>query len=329
MPNLPEEPLTSHLPERELAKLRKTYIDETYFDAFIKPNVIYKDAVTGKPQMLWLTNVIPLELQAQALSVFQHKSIATPGTASYRESAAGPHPGQAGSGIIGFFDRTRESIVCRQTAFNLNHAGLFEQALPYIRAVDKQFQIHFPEQWQHQMFAAMFTQPEWIISGTSFSTLTINKNFRTALHKDAGDLKGSFGVMTVFSTPGFTGGDLVFPKYRVAIPYGNGDIVFANVHEWHANTEIFGEPDTYERLSCVFYQRQRIVQCGSKADELKRVRERAVGDPLFGWVLKGIKDGKRNTFFVAENHEGELDFEDPVSDETDEFPEDLPNPTNT
>ena len=78
----------------------------------------------------------------------------------------------------------------------------------------------------------------------------------------------------------------------------------------------------------MFYQRQRIVQCGTKADELKRVRARAVGDPLFGWVLKGIKDGKRDTFFVAENHKGDLDFEDPVSLETDEFPEDLPNPPN-
>ena len=94
MPDLPEKLLTPHLSEDALAKLRKTYIDETYFDDFIEPNVIYKDAVTGKPQMLWLTNVIPLELQAQALSVFQHKSIATAGTAAYRESAAGPHPGR-------------------------------------------------------------------------------------------------------------------------------------------------------------------------------------------------------------------------------------------
>ena len=35
--------------------------------------------------------------------------------------------------------------------------------------------------------------PEYVIKDTVFTTVTVNKNFRTALHKDSGDLKNGFG----------------------------------------------------------------------------------------------------------------------------------------
>jgi hypothetical protein len=320
MHNLPVEKLIPYLSEGALGKLAGTYIDVEAYDRFVEPNIIYVDAETGAPQILWLTTGLSLELQALALPVFQHNAIAAPGTAAYRPLAAGPAPGDAGSGIIGYFDRTRQHPYCRQTAFNLNHPKLFERALPYIQRVDMQFQRHFPAQWWHQMYAAMFTRG-YIMRGTSFSTMTINKNFRTAVHKDQGDLLGSFGVMTVFKTPGFTGGHLIVPKYRVSIPYGNGDICFLNVHEWHGNSEIHGEPGTYERLSVVFYQRQRIVQCGTLNEELARVRGRSVGDPLYGWVRTGVTGiNPANTigpYFVAESHKGSLGFE--AYEESDEW----------
>jgi len=43
----------------------------------------------------------------------------------------------------------------------------------------------------------------------------------------------------------------------------------------------------------VFYFRARMVQCGTQAEEVERMRNRKVGDPLYGW----INDGK---FFSPE-----------------------------
>ena len=37
------------------------------------------------------------------------------------------------------------------------------------------------------------------IPETAFSTITINRNFRTALHRDAGDYKDGFGNLTVIN----------------------------------------------------------------------------------------------------------------------------------
>ena len=37
----------------------------------------------------------------------------------------------------------------------------------------------------------------FVIDGTSFSTITINHNWRTALHKDSGDFKDGFGNLIV------------------------------------------------------------------------------------------------------------------------------------
>lgn len=44
-----------------------------------------------------------------------------------------------------------------------------------------------PVRYEAQMAYGRATSPEWVITGTAFTTMTANRNFRTAAHKDAGD----------------------------------------------------------------------------------------------------------------------------------------------
>lgn len=186
------------------------------------------------------------------------------------------------SGVVGYFDRNPRFPYCRLTAYNIRHPGRFDAARPYFAAIAEVFRETVPERYEAQMEMVRKTTPEFVISGTPWTTVTVNRNFRTAVHKDAGDLRAGFGVLTVFKAGEFTGGLFVFPAYRVAVDWETGDVLLADVHEWHGNTEIVGAPGRFERLSCVLYYRERMHECGTPAEEVERAKRRQRGSALHG-----------------------------------------------
>lgn len=179
---------------------------------------------------------------------------------------------EVGSGIVGYFDRNPRFPYCRLTAFSLNQPDKFKAALPFVRAVDDVFHQAMPERYDAQMEQVMLTDPDFYISGTSFTTITVNSNFRTAVHKDKGDLKQGFGVLSAICAGEFEGAYFCIPKYRVAANMRTADVLLADVHEWHGNSPLYGKEGRYERLSCVFYYRQGMVACGTEAEELDRAK---------------------------------------------------------
>jgi hypothetical protein len=177
------------------------------------------------------------------------------------------------SGIAGYFDRNQRFPYCRMTAYNLNHPEKFRAVMPFVRRVDEVFKELLPDRYDAQMEMVRKTQPDFYISGTSFTTITVNKNFRTAVHKDAGDLKQGFGVMSCLRGGKYEGCFTVFPKFRVAVNMETGDVFCADVHEWHGNTPLKGVPGKFKRISLVFYYRERMAECGTATDELERAKQ--------------------------------------------------------
>jgi len=184
------------------------------------------------------------------------------------------------SGVMGFMDRYSRMPYCRTTAFNMDHADLFNEAMPFIRTVDGLFAEHAPERYAAQLSVCDRTSKDFIIPGTVFTTITVNRNYPTRVHKDQGDLKEGFGVMTVFRKGHYSGSHFVLPKYRVAFDMGNRDLLLADVHEWHGNTDIVGDKKRFERISCVFYYREHMVSCGTAEQELARAKGRLPGQRL-------------------------------------------------
>ena len=183
------------------------------------------------------------------------------------------------SGIIGAFERTSRHPYCRLTAFNLEEPKRFNRALPFIRAVDQVFAREVPERYAAQRAIVEQTHPDFLIHGTAFTTVTVNRNWQTAVHKDAGDYRPGFGVMAALRAGHFKGCYLVFPKYRVAVDMQTGGLLMADVHEWHGNTPIVGKPGEFERVSCVFYYRQKMNRCGSNEEELQRAKNQRAAHP--------------------------------------------------
>lgn len=177
------------------------------------------------------------------------------------------------SGVVGFIDADPKYPHCRATAYTREHAGLFGRAERYVQQVDAVFKSNLPERWASQREAALRNQGDWSIFDTAFSTITVNRNFRTACHRDAGDYKEGFGVMTALITGEFSGGVLIFPRYRAGVFFTTGDVLLADVHEVHGNTPFQGKIGRYERISLVFYYRQRLLRCASADEEFQKSRE--------------------------------------------------------
>ena len=78
------------------------------------------------------------------------------------------------SGIVGYMDGNPRIPYCRLTAFNINHPEMFGASLPLIRTVDKVFGNELPERYAAQRAVVEETSPDFYISGTVFTTLTVN-----------------------------------------------------------------------------------------------------------------------------------------------------------
>lgn len=180
------------------------------------------------------------------------------------------------SGVVGYFNATSRNPYCRQTAYTRDNADKFAAAMPFLEEVNRAFRDVAPARWEAQnRYVSDETglrEKGWLLGDTVFSTVTVNKNYRTGCHRDAGDYHPGFGNLTVFegSAHRYAGGYTVFPKFRCALDLREGDFIGMDVHEWHGNTEMTaavpGEDD-WERVSLVCYVRVGMTRCGTHEEE--------------------------------------------------------------
>jgi hypothetical protein len=177
------------------------------------------------------------------------------------------------SGIAGYYDRSARHPYCRTTRYTRRHMDMFEKALPFIQDVSNWFQKLIPERWKIQNQAVDQTAEDFVIPGTVFTTITVNKNFRTGLHQDAGDLEEGFGNLTVLEEGDYDGGYTIFPQFKIGVDCREGDFLGMDVHEWHCNTEFYNQTDDWERISLVCYYRTGMSSCKSKEMEERRKKK--------------------------------------------------------
>ena len=199
---------------------------------------------------------------------------------------------QVASNPIGFYESSKNfaELPCRLTHFTRTNYKKYNEGLEFIQKIDSLFKKLIPDSYQKQLERAD-KKPHLKIPNTAFSTITINRNFRTALHKDAGDFSGGFGNLTVIERGKYHGGYTVFPQFGVGVDVRSGDFLAMDVHQWHSNTKIIeteedknfnykmekvfndnpevgtvGLDKNYTRLTFVCYLREKILNCPDKID---------------------------------------------------------------
>lgn len=255
------------------------WLDESHYDRVVEDSttVLKPD---GTPLLIYVRDVLPLSLCQRAFDAFKN----APLSSSNRGMAAGgrfrplkengersrtvqskPIP----SGVVGFLDRAERNPYCRMTALTLDHLADYHAARPFFVAASKAFETLAPDRWAAQRRFVDGVATDFCIPNTVFTTVTVNRSWRTAAHQDAEDYRPGFGVMAALEGGHFAGGELIFPKFRTAVDMRTGGLCLADVHELHGNAPLIVRPPS-QRLSFVFYAREKMQQCGSAAEELAR-----------------------------------------------------------
>lgn len=187
---------------------------------------------------------------------------------------------QVPSSIIGAVDPMGVTKYCRLTAWTGRNLPRFEQLQPLLHSVAEHLAQHVPDRYAAQASRAAQTHPAWVVPGTPFTTITVNNTYPTGAHTDKGDLDEGFSTIACLRRGAYTGGQLVFPLYRVAVDMADGDLLLMDAHQWHGNvgitcacgTSLNGACDTCgaERISVVSYYRTKMTRCGSPDEEYQR-----------------------------------------------------------
>jgi hypothetical protein len=205
------------------------------------------------------------------------------------------------SGIAGYFDRYPRIPHGRVCSYNEKNPEKFKLAFPYLRKLNDQFRELLPIRWGNQRREADKLDTRFLVDETVFTTLTVNHNWRTACHRDAGDLHEGFSNICGITGPegkGWKGAEFILPEYRIGINLQPGDMLLVNNHGGiHGNDALIG--DDNDRLTLVCYFREKMVELKSWDYEMLRkqfVEERRLNKdhklqrPLWNGVSPGMWD---------------------------------------
>lgn len=158
---------------------------------------------------------------------------------------------EARQGILGYVDRPSR----KKTTLTKHCPEMLDGNRRLIERVDALYAQHMPHLYAQQRAEVEKAGPQWRLWATAFSTVYLAKNFRTAYHTDRGNL---LGVMSALMPTGdFTGGELVLPRWRIAIAFKPGDLLLFDPQQLHGNLPFEGE-----RISAAFYCSRHIADCG-------------------------------------------------------------------
>lgn len=275
------------LTDDQAEKLKGTFLDDNSYDTVITSDTDAYDSA-GRLLFRFRKGAIPLEIARLGYESFKDSIELTEG----RGTAAGQTfkrirkdgttanttvSNKVYSGNVGFMDKNAMIHYCRMTAFARQHFEKFKQGLPFVEHIDKLYKELCPVHYAKQIAIAKGTNRNYVIGDTSFTTVTVNRNFQTAVHKDSGDFQKGFGNLCVYREGHYEGSYFCLPEYRIAIDMQNTDMLFVDVHRWHGNTPFRNASEDHLRISFVMYYREYMYLCKQPAEELAAIKEEETG----------------------------------------------------
>lgn len=220
------------------------------------------------------------------------------------------------SGVAGWMDRYPRIPYGRATSYTSQNPETFALAYPFLQKLANAFSQLLPRRFGVQISCADKIDKEFKVPGTPFTTITVNKSFRTAAHRDAGDLHEGFSNLSVLTNgKKYSGGCLVLPEFRVAVNVRPGDLLLINNHFGiHGNTPIVLEEEGAERYSVVCYFRENMLELGPKEYEDYRFDfvesrrlncEHELYRPLWNGISPGMWDSQEWREYLLQKTNGE------------------------
>ena len=169
------------------------------------------------------------------------------------------------SGIAGWYDRYPRIPWGRATSYTEKYPEKFAKSYPYLKHLADAFKQMLPWRYGNQLEAASKVDKRFLVPDTPFSTITVNRNFRTAAHYDPANMENGFANICVFSnSDNYSGAYLVFPEIGYAVDIRPGDLLFVNnMAGLHGNTELILDDPKAERISIIAFFHEGMLTLGS------------------------------------------------------------------
>lgn len=169
------------------------------------------------------------------------------------------------SGIAGWYDRYPRIPWGRATTYTRDNPEKFAKAYPFLQSLAKGFEEMLPWRYGNQKRAADSIDPKFVVPETPFTTITVNKNFRTAGHYDPANMEDGFANLCVMSNnDAFEGCYLVFPEVGYAVNVRPRDLLLVNNQAGlHGNTELVLKDPNAERISMIAFFHEGMLELGS------------------------------------------------------------------
>lgn len=117
----------------------------------------------------------------------------------------------------------------------------YEKGKPFLQLVEKNYREMAPEIYQSQNKSI---PKEYRFLDTAFSTVTVNWDFRTSMHRDKGNFNGYAVITATHLGPKFKGGELCIIPYSIMLSLNRGDILVVDVNLLHGNLPIIYPSET-------------------------------------------------------------------------------------
>ena len=282
--------LRSVISDEELQdKVGRIITEKDYNVLLTGASKVYKP--DGKLLCIYLPGAIPQDLRDLAYPVLHqiqgttdNRGLASGSKRTKRQGErkeATSRSAHVTSSIIGYFERQGGRFpFCRTTAWTGKNANKFKEIFPLFKHLESEFKQYVPDRYARQKRRAEATEPDWVIGDTPWTTVTVNNTYPTGVHKDQGDLDEGFSNLVVLRKGKYSGGHQTFPRFRLAVNMGDGDLLLMDAHEWHGNTQLQLESEDAERISLVLYYRTNMLACGTAEEEIanaKRTASKALG----------------------------------------------------
>lgn len=281
--------MMSKLSDEEVRAMEGKMVRDEDYDVLLDgPSMVIEPGLSREPLVVYLPGVLKGEAEEAYpfLTKIRDKTDnrgAASGTERVQTSARTTRAKRVASSVLGSMDPMGGRFpYCRLTAYTARETDDWHEMRPLFQAIAGYFKEYVPHRYAAQVEECEQTDPDWVIPGTPFTTITVNNTYPTGIHTDKGDLDKGFSTLATIHRGEWSGGRLVFPQYRVGINCGDGDLCLMNAHEFHGNTAIICKcgrnldeacPECgAERISVVSYFRTKMVNCGSMSvEEEKRL----------------------------------------------------------
>lgn len=237
------------------------HYDESYFDIIINKS---RDVYLKNKNNLLLSyhrNAVNNKKFFPLLEKYYNNYVLT---STNRGIAAGQKKKLIQTGILGYFDQLNPyqklrlkgtNRAGRTTKYLLKYPKEWLQTISLYQDIDKLYKKKTPKYYKEQKKEYYKINKNLRIPKTNFTTITVNRNWRTATHTDKGDLTKGLSCIVCMGNEHYEGGFLGFPKQKILVKMRPGDVIFMDSHQPHCNTEVdFGKKGV--RFSLVCYIRE-------------------------------------------------------------------------